>query len=153
MANKTLSSFDPFATHPFTNNNALSSSPSPAKSSKQQFSIPSSSMTVPPSFQSGRSDTTPATPKSASQAPPKNIYAPQPTRPHAHPFNATPASRRTPQGQRKPIFVPFQQDRLSPELEEILLRKKLTQALGHVAMGLESKRYQDSSSSTSSESS
>jgi hypothetical protein len=119
---RALDSFNPFITHPFTNNNALNSSQLPAKPSDPR-SIPSSSAQytagAPAQMQTTRQ----------SSATPSTIHSPQPTRPIAL------AKQHSAQRHQKPIFTPFQQDRYSPELEEILLRKKLTQALGSVALG------------------
>lgn len=128
-----LKYFDPFATHPFTNNNAVESFPTPANPSKYPRPIPSSVN----QYTAG----TPAhmqTPRQSSSTS-KPIHCPEPRRPIAL---ASPQQSSTSTNQRypKPIFTPFQQDRSSPELEEILLRKKLTQALGHVALGLDVKR-------------
>jgi hypothetical protein len=55
-------------------------------------------------------------------------------------------SYRTSQNEQKPIFVAFRQDRSSPDLEEILLRRKLTQALGPAASGLDVKQQAQRSS-------
>ena len=129
----TLSSFDPFATHPFTNNNALERFPPPAKPSQYPRPIPSSvsqyTAGTPAHMQ------TPRQPSSTS----KPIHCPEPRRPIAL---ASPQQSSTSTNQRypKPIFTPFQQDRSSPDLDEILLRKKLTQALGPVALGRDAKR-------------
>ena len=122
-----LKHFDPFATHPFMNCNALERHPAPAMPSQYPRHIPSYTTGTPAHMQSPR------------QPPPASntIHSPEPRRPITlanpqQPSNAT-------QPGRKPIFIPFQQDRSSPDLDEILLRKKLTQALGHVALGLDVK--------------
>lgn len=118
MDQSALKSFNPFITHPFTNNNALKSNPLPAKPSDQPRSIPSSaaqySANAPGQIQRQSSTT---------------IHSPQPSRP------ITLAKQQSVQRHPKAIFTTFQQDRYSPELEEILLKKKLMQALGPVALG------------------
>ena len=132
MAQSTsLKHFDPFATHPFTNNNALQRHPPPAPPSKYPRPIPSSVS----QYTAG----TPAhmqTPRQSSSTP-NTIHSPEPRRPiplvNSH-QSSNPAHQR-----QKAVFTLFQQDRSSPELEEILLRKKLTQALGSVALGPDGK--------------
>lgn len=116
---RTLDSFNPFITHPFTNNNALKSSQPSDQSRSNPSSTAQYTANAPGQMQTSRqSSTTPST-----------IHSPQPTRP------ITLGKQHSVQRQPKAIFTPFQQDRYSPELEEILLRKKLTQALGSVALG------------------
>jgi hypothetical protein len=128
----TLASFNPHAIHPFTNNNALDRFPPPTKPSK-----------YPQPFSSSAQYTTPAhmqAPRQQSSTP-NIIHSPEPRR--AVPQQSSNASRRR---CPEPIFIPFHQDRSSPELEEILLRKKLTVALGPVALGLDVKQSTYSSS-------
>ncbi|KAH9923930.1 uncharacterized protein BXZ73DRAFT_103664 [Epithele typhae] len=96
MSHSVLSSFDPLATHPFTNNS----------------SAPSSSPPRPP-------DARPQ-PKRAAPAPSAKGYA------------------RHGQPAPKPIFVPFRPDRSSPDLEDILLKKKFADAFqGKAAWGID----------------
>lgn len=130
MAQSTsLEHFNPFATHPFTNNNALERYPPPAPPSKYPRPIPSSvsqyTAGTPAHMQAPRQ----------SSSTPNAIHSPEPRRP----IPLVNSQQSTNQRHPKPIFTPFHQDRSSPELEEILLRKKLTQALGHVALGLDVK--------------
>jgi hypothetical protein len=140
MSKPPLASFDPFATHPFTNNNVLSkdNNASPADPSKYPSPIPFS-LTQQSSLHgatnkspSSSNALSPLSPSPPPPALPRSIQAPQPK--HRLPDSVFP-SRNGPAKQRNPIFVPFQQDRSSPELEEILLRKQLTQVLGPTALG------------------
>ena len=118
--------FNPHAIHHFTNGNALKSYPPPAQPSQYPRHIASSQYTsgVPAHMQTPRQSSTTS----------GVIHSPEPRRPIAL---ASPqqSSNSTNQRQPKPIFTTFQQDRASPELEEILLRKKLTQVLGPTALG------------------
>ncbi|KAF9792886.1 hypothetical protein BJ322DRAFT_1103339 [Thelephora terrestris] len=129
----TLNEFNPFTTHPFTNNNVIDRYPPPAMPSQYPLPIPSSAT----QYTTG----TPSHMQSPRQSSYTNntIHSPEPRRPITL-VNAQQQSHSTRQGYPKPIFTRFQQDRSSPELEEILLRKKLTQALGHVALGLDVKQ-------------
>ena len=104
MTHSVLSSFDPLATHPFTNNSGLL--PKPAAPSKYPLPIPTSRTSAQTS-----SSSTP-------------IHAPQPSR-------SPPTSRSTKSnaGTRGPIFVPFRPERSSPDLEDILLKKKVSDVL------------------------
>lgn len=135
----TLEQFNPFTTHPFTNNNVVDRHPAPAPPSKYPRPIPSSAT----QYTTG----TPAHMQSPKQSSYTNniIHSPEPRRPIPL-ANAQQPVNATRQGYPKPIFTRFQQDRSSPELEEILLRRKLTQALGHVALGLDVKQDAYSSS-------
>jgi len=128
-----LKSFDPHAIHPFTNNNALQRYPPPAPPSKYPRPIPSSF----DQYTAGTPAHTQAPRQSSST--PNTIHSPEPRRPIAL------ANPQQPSNAVKPIFYTFSQDRSSPELEEILLRKKLTQALGPVALGLDVKHGYPSS--------
>jgi len=126
-----LKQFNPFDTHPFTNNNVLDRHPPPAPPSKYPRPIPSSAAQyttgIPAHMQTQRQ----------SSSTPNIIHSPEPRRPIplVNQQSSNPAHQRHP----KPIFTPFHQDRSSPELEEILLRKQLTRALGPVALGLDVK--------------
>lgn len=122
-------SFNPHAIHPFTNNNVVDSYKSPPPPSQYPRPIPSSTtqytISSPSSVQSSR-----------QPSPSGTVHSPQPRR-AVPPVNAQQSFNAA---QPKPIFFPFHQDRSSPELEEILLRKKLTRTLGPVALGLDVKR-------------
>ena len=125
-----LGNFNPHAIHPFTNNNVVDSYKSPPPPSKYPRPIPSSTtqytVSSPSSVQSSRQPS----PSSST------IHSPQPRR-AVPPVNVQQSSNAA---QQKPIFFTFHQDRSSPELEEILLRKKLTRTLGPVALGLDVKQ-------------
>ena len=126
-----LKDFNPFDTHSFTNNNVLNRHPLPTGPSKYPLPIPSSIS----QYTTG----TPAhmqTPRQSSSTS-GTIHSPEPRRPIPL-VNAQQPSAAAHQRQKQ-IFYTWQQDRSSPELEEILLRKKLTQALGPVALGLDVK--------------
>lgn len=101
MSNSVLKSFDPLAAHPFTNNSGLL--PKPAAPSQYPHHSPSK-----------------ASPANNGQGPiiltTSLVHAPQPKR-------AAPKSSG-----HKPIFVPFRPEHSSPELEDILLRKKFVDA-------------------------
>ena len=119
MSNSVLSSFDPLATHPFTNNSGLL--PKPAAPSQYPHPHPSPSKAVP-------------TANGASQGPiiltTAPVHAPQPKR--------APAQKSSSSGP-KPIFVPFRPERSSPELEDILLKKKFVDAFhGKGTWGIDS---------------
>ena len=114
MSNSVLSSFDPLATHPFTNNSAVL--PKPAAPSQFAHPVPASAKTSQGTQGPIILATTP-------------VYAPQPKRPS--PAKSGPSGH-------KPIFVPFRPERSSPELEEILLKKKLADAFqGKVPWGID----------------
>ncbi|RDB24107.1 hypothetical protein Hypma_008726 [Hypsizygus marmoreus] len=106
-----LDSFDPLATHPFTNNSGLA--PDPPMPS--QYSIPIPSPRIPthlPTFSS--SPGTSSSPSSQpSTSPDTRLKAPQPRR-----ITAPPTSRSS---VARPIFIPFRQETSSPDL---VLRKK-----------------------------
>ncbi|GBE82629.1 hypothetical protein BKA93DRAFT_815622 [Sparassis latifolia] len=107
MSQPVLASFDPLATHPFTNNSGLL--PKPAAPS--QFPLPISSSLRTAATSPSRRDST---------APP--LLAPQPTRASPRSKAAKSAAGST----HRPIFVPFRPERSSPELDDILLRKKFS---------------------------
>ncbi|KAK7689132.1 hypothetical protein QCA50_007823 [Cerrena zonata] len=103
MTHSVLSSFDPLATHPFTNNSGLL--PKPAAPSK--YPLP---------LHTARSN-------AQATSAPIPIHAPQPSR-------TTPSKNsKSSGGTRGPIFVPYRPERSSPELEDILLRKKVSDVL------------------------
>lgn len=126
-----LNRFNPFETHPFTDNNALKRHPPPAPPSTYPRPIPSSvsqyTAGTPAHMQSPRQ------PSSTSST----VHSPVPMRPIPLANSQQPSSAT--QRRQKHIFTPFHQDRASPDLEEILLRTKLTKTLGHVALGLDVK--------------
>ncbi|KAH9929646.1 hypothetical protein B0H21DRAFT_826181 [Amylocystis lapponica] len=99
-----LSSFDPLATHPFTNNSGLLPMPTPPSS----FPHPISSAY----------NTSSIDPKQSTY-----MYAPQPK--HASPSQKSKANAGGP----RPIFVPFRPERSSPELDDILLKKRVSDVL------------------------
>ncbi|KAI0781311.1 N-terminal glutamine amidase-domain-containing protein [Trametes elegans] len=103
MSNSVLSSFDPLATHPFTNNSGLM----PKPSQPSQYPHPSPSKTASATGGQG--------PIILTTTP---VHAPQPKR--AVPKSSSSAP--------KPIFVPFRPERSSPDLEDILLKKKFADA-------------------------
>ena len=100
-----FTSFDPLATHPFTNNSGLL--PKPVAPSQFPRPIPAplraDAATVP----------VPST---------NAIHAPQPRK---VPSPSKSSARMTSSGPR-PIFVPFRPERSSPELDDILLKKKVS---------------------------
>lgn len=100
-----LDSFDPFATHPFTNNSGLA--PRPPQPSQYPASPPQKHNF--PSPQSAPSSSPPAT---QNHSP---VKAPQPRIP-------PPGSPNTSNSPR-PIFVPFKQERSSPDLGDIVKKK------------------------------
>ena len=109
MSNSVLSSFDPLATHPFTNNSGLL--PKPAQPSQYP--------------QASKAAHT-AGPIILTTAP---MHAPQPKR--ASPPKAGSSAP-------KPVFVPFRPERSSPDLEDILLKKKFSDAFqGKATWGID----------------
>ncbi|KAI0071812.1 hypothetical protein K474DRAFT_1686901 [Panus rudis PR-1116 ss-1] len=116
MTHTVLSSFDPLATHPFTNNSGLL--PKPIPPSQYPHHVPSStSMT-------NSSPSTTSQTKRQQQQQQVPLHAPKPSRASGSPAKPTSTSR-----QRAPIFVPFRPERSSPDLEDILLKKKVADAL------------------------
>ncbi|PIL30512.1 hypothetical protein GSI_07212 [Ganoderma sinense ZZ0214-1] len=109
MSNTVLSSFDPLATHPFTNNSGLL--PKPVAPSQYPRHVPSSKA-LPHAH-------TPAQGPIILTTTP--MHAPQPKR-------ALPAKTSSHSSAPKPIFVPFRPERGSPDLEDILLKKKFSDA-------------------------
>ncbi|KAI0730115.1 hypothetical protein C8Q72DRAFT_746527, partial [Fomitopsis betulina] len=95
-----FASFDPLATHPFTNNSGLL--PKPVAPSQFPRHIP-----------------TPL--RDATAAPLSNanaIHAPLPRK--------APSPAKTTSSGPRPIFVPFRPERSSPDLDDILLKKKVS---------------------------
>ena len=114
MSNSVLSSFDPLATHPFTNNSGLL--PKPAAPSQFPHPVPASK----------------AHPSHTAPGPiiltTTHVHAPQPKRAPAKSSSSAP----------KPVFVPFRPERSSPDLEDILLKKKFADAFqGKASWGID----------------
>ena len=105
-----LASFDPLAVHPFTNTSGLL--PKPAAPSQYPMPLPPPSTLAAP--------TAPATNGTPA------VHAPQPKR--ASPATKSPSKGAPAKG---PIFVPFRPERSSPDLEDILLKKKVSDALAN----------------------
>ncbi|THH32981.1 hypothetical protein EUX98_g1204 [Antrodiella citrinella] len=108
MSHSILASFDPLATHPFTNNSGLMPKPTPPS----QYPLP-----IPSSQQ--RQKTAPSAPSKQHTLP---MHAPQPMSQRSSPMK---------NGSRAPIFVPFRPERSSPELDDILLKKKVSDAFSN----------------------
>ncbi|OBZ75367.1 hypothetical protein A0H81_04763 [Grifola frondosa] len=102
MSQSVFSSFDPLATHPFTNNSGLL--PKPTRPSQFPHSIVSNAS----ANRSPSSTTFSAT----------SLQSPQPKRPSSS-FKST-------SGAPRPVFVPFRPERSSPDLDDILLKKKFS---------------------------
>ncbi|OSX64756.1 hypothetical protein POSPLADRAFT_1134380 [Postia placenta MAD-698-R-SB12] len=113
MSHSSFATFDPLATHPFTNNSGVLPKPTPP--SQYPHPVPST-LTV-----------TTAKPLAGSQHQP-SLHAPQPKRPSAS--NAKYGSKSS-SGAPRPIFVPFRPERSSPELDDILLKKKVQDAFAN----------------------
>jgi len=118
MTHSVLASFDPLATHPFTNNSGLM--PKPAAPSKYPHPAPSHAKSTMP--MTTQPNTRPRTPTQHNKSN-VHIHAPQPTR-------SSPAKQSS-HHSRGPIFVPFRPERSSPELDDILLRKKVSDVLSN----------------------
>lgn len=114
MSQSILATFDPLATHPFTNGSGLL--PKPAQPSKYPRPVPPvlRAGVPPPAQQPAQRPTDPS--KNAA-----SIHSPQPKRSTPKPSPNT----------RGPIFVPFRPERSSPDLDDILLRKKVSDALSN----------------------
>ncbi|KAI0928036.1 hypothetical protein AcV5_005730 [Taiwanofungus camphoratus] len=108
MSQPVFSSFDPLATHPFTNNSGLMPKPTPP--SQVPHPIPSPLRAL-----SGGSSLTPG---QIPSLPAHSMHAPQPKR--------APSGSKASSGAPRPIFVPFRPERSSPELDDILLKKKVS---------------------------
>ena len=114
MSHSVCATFDPLATHPFTNGSGLL--PKPTQPSKYPSPIPSAMKAGIPSHAQHAAQI-PATPTRNAFP----VHAPQPKRSTPKPSPAT----------RGPIFVPFRPERSSPDLDDILLRKKVSDALSN----------------------
>ena len=117
-----LNSFDPLATHPFTNNSGLA--PRPPQPSKYPNPTPS------PSHQSHFPATFPTSP--AQSASPSSPPAAQSPLKSPQPRRREPGSPRTLHSPTRPIFVPFRQETSSPEL---VLKKKSASESNDNALG------------------
>ncbi|PCH38455.1 hypothetical protein WOLCODRAFT_43048, partial [Wolfiporia cocos MD-104 SS10] len=113
-----LASFDPLATHPFTNNSGLL--PVPAQPSQFPHPLPSPLRTEHTELPA------PAKPGTAT-TPPPTLRAPKPRAP---PMAKSKSAMSAP---RRPIFVPFRPERSSPELDEILLKKRVSDMFSNKA--------------------
>ncbi|EMD34456.1 hypothetical protein CERSUDRAFT_117310 [Gelatoporia subvermispora B] len=102
----TLTSFDPLATHPFTNNSGLL--PKPVAPSQFPHHVPVAA----------KSPHTSSASRAPAHAAP--IQSPTPKRG---------ASAKSGPGAAKPIFTPFRPERSSPDLDDILLKKKVSDVL------------------------
>lgn len=109
MSHSVLASFDPLATHPFTNNSGLM--PKPAAPSQYPHPISSSL----------KASSSPSAPSKQNTMP---LHAPKP---QSHTQRSSP-HKSTAKG---PIFVPFRPDRSSPDLDDILLKKKVSDAFAN----------------------
>ncbi|KAH8108171.1 hypothetical protein BXZ70DRAFT_43669 [Cristinia sonorae] len=110
MSHSVLASFDPLATHPFTNNSGLMPKPTPP--SQYPLPIPSSA----------KASSAPSAPSKQNVLP---VYAPQPK--PAGQQRLSPGKTNT----KGPIFVPFRPERSSPDLDDILLKKKVSDAFAN----------------------
>jgi len=115
MSQSSFASFDPLATHPFTNNSGLL--PKPAQPSQFPHPLPS------PLSAANTSALTPAQLQALPQ-----MHAPKPKLPSSTSKSRT--SKSGP-GASRPIFVPFRPERSSPELDDILLKKKVSDAFAN----------------------
>ena len=104
-------SFDPFATHPFTNNSGIP--PQAPQPYPYPRPIPSAH------FHAQHASSGLPNPSQASSLPtaqtPMTVHAPQPSRPHAHSSASAPV--------QKPVFEPFKLERSSPDLKDVLAKK------------------------------
>ncbi|KAJ2925200.1 hypothetical protein H1R20_g11864, partial [Candolleomyces eurysporus] len=107
-----LGSFDPFATHPFTNGSGLV----PAGPQPSEYLMPMPSRSAKPAYHASASYSYTASPGSSGASTPASTHA------------STPMHSPRPTG-GKPIFVPFQRsDTSSPEL---VLKKKVPYLAGN----------------------
>ncbi|EKM83022.1 hypothetical protein AGABI1DRAFT_125499 [Agaricus bisporus var. burnettii JB137-S8] len=114
-----LESFDPFATHPFTNGSGLI--PQPPKPSQYPIPIPSprQSSSYSPCREGGSNPASASSTSSMTSGSPSSPpTAPQPRR---HPAS-TSLPRFSTSSSHQPIFVPFRKETSSPDL---VLRKKV----------------------------
>lgn len=117
MSSSVFSKFDPLATHPFTNNSGLM--PKPAAPSQYPHAIPTAAKAIP-----GSESVNLRAPAPASSTP-SAVRAPQPKRASSNYHSSSSGAR--------PIFVPFRPERSSPELDDILLKKKVSDAFANKA--------------------
>lgn len=104
MSHSVLASFDPLAVHPFTNTSGLM--PKPAPPSQYPHQLPSS-----------------ATHATTAQG--YVVHSPQPTR------TLSPTKKGPASSAKGPIFVPFRPERSSPDLDDILLKKRVSDVLAN----------------------
>ncbi|TFK55212.1 hypothetical protein OE88DRAFT_1732470 [Heliocybe sulcata] len=109
MSNPVLASFDPFAVHPFTSNKGLA--PKPPQPTGFPAPIPNSMLNHSAAAPASPSSSPPS---SSSQTP---IHAPRPRRANSP---GSPPARPQAHG----VFVPFRPEQSSPDLPDILLKKK-----------------------------
>lgn len=109
MSHIVPASFDPFATHPFTNNSGVPPQP------PQPYPYPRPI----PSTQLAQSAYAPPAPSSLPSAhtPGAALHAPQPQR-ASRPQQPTAAAMR-----QQPVFEPFRLERSSPDLKDVLAKK------------------------------
>ncbi|KZT28521.1 hypothetical protein NEOLEDRAFT_1058217 [Neolentinus lepideus HHB14362 ss-1] len=118
MSHPVLGSFDPFAVHPFTSNRGLA--PQPPQPTGFPAPIPTA-MLVPSAAAPVSPSSTPSSTPPSSQNP---LHAPRPRRAYS------PASSNTSSRQQQPIFVPFRPEQSSPDLPDILIKKKPAHGFG-----------------------
>jgi len=110
MSSLTFDNFDPLATHPFTNTSGLAPlPPNPSKYPRPISHIVNYKI---------ETSTSPIFSPPHSSSP---IHSPRPQR-------GSPSKPSN--GQTKPIFVPFRQDRSSPDLGDILSKNKSPSSFG-----------------------
>ena len=103
MSQSLLASFDPLAVHPFTNSSGLLPKPTPPSQYPHPLPSPATLATPPVSPAQGF------------------VHAPQPSR----------APKKGPASAKGPIFVPFRPERSSPDLDDILLKKRVSDVLAN----------------------
>ncbi|KAG6919952.1 hypothetical protein DXG01_013301 [Tephrocybe rancida] len=108
MTHSILGSFDPFATHPFTNGSGVI----PAPPMPSQYPIPIQSPRTHSTYPAYSSPGGPSPPPAGTLQTPPQIKAPRPQRLPSPPSQSSVT---------RPIFVPFRQETSSPDL---VLRKK-----------------------------
>ena len=108
MSQSVLASFDPLAVHPFTNTSGLM--PKPAAPSQYPHLLPSpATLATPP-------------PPMSTATPGGFVHSPKPSRAMSPKKNGS---------GKGPVFVPFCPDRSSPDLDEILLKKQVSDVLAN----------------------
>ncbi|KAI0060808.1 hypothetical protein BV25DRAFT_1839389 [Artomyces pyxidatus] len=125
MSQSPLASFDPFAPHPFTNiNNGFIAMPPPPS----QYPRPIPSTHAPPyPYHPTSPSSLPGSHNTTPLAAPKPQYASSPPSSSASSTSSTPHAKHASKG----IFVTFKPDgRSTPDLEDILAKKKVLQTWG-----------------------